>query len=115
MTPEQVETLKAWVKALRSGEYRQAKGYLKSNEGYCCLGVLAEVKGVSWSVHENILRKPCLFEGNGPHNIKSFVDWTGLAEDIENRLIDMNDHQNFSFAEIAAFIEGYIPLEARDQ
>jgi len=39
---------KKWVKALRSGKYKQGKGYLKQftskNEPrYCCLGVLCEL------------------------------------------------------------------------
>jgi hypothetical protein len=29
-----------WVKALRSGKYKQARGVLKDNAGHCCLGVL---------------------------------------------------------------------------
>ena len=34
---------KKWVKALRSGKYKQAKAVLKySGGGYCCLGVLQE-------------------------------------------------------------------------
>jgi len=32
-----------WVKALRSGEYKQGRGSLKSATGYCCLGVLASI------------------------------------------------------------------------
>ena len=33
-----------WVEALRSGEYRQTKGYLHRNGGgFCCLGVLCDV------------------------------------------------------------------------
>jgi len=49
VTPE----LKAhWLAALRGGQYRQGEGYLcAKNEGgtyqHCCLGVLAEVAGVS--------------------------------------------------------------------
>lgn len=34
------ESLAKWLAALRSGEYKQGKGSLKSHEGYCCLGVL---------------------------------------------------------------------------
>jgi len=42
-----------WVKALRSGEFNQRRGALYRKErpgfeaGYCCLGVLAKVKGRS--------------------------------------------------------------------
>jgi hypothetical protein len=32
-----------WTAALRSGEYEQTKGYLRTDEGYCCLGVLCEI------------------------------------------------------------------------
>lgn len=32
-----------WVAALNSGEYKQIKGFLKTNEGHCCLGVLCEI------------------------------------------------------------------------
>src|SRR5689334_10863112 len=36
-----------WVKALRSGEYRQAKKFLRTKANgeirYCCLGVLCEI------------------------------------------------------------------------
>lgn len=33
----------AWVTALRSGKYKQAKHRLQREDGYCCLGVLCEV------------------------------------------------------------------------
>lgn len=36
-----------WVEALRSGKYQQAKSYLVRDGGYCCLGVLANIAGVS--------------------------------------------------------------------
>lgn len=37
-----------WIKALRSGEYKQGNNCnLQSNEGeFCCLGVLCEVVGI---------------------------------------------------------------------
>lgn len=33
----------SWVKALRSGEYRQGQGHLYFHGRHCCLGVLAEL------------------------------------------------------------------------
>jgi hypothetical protein len=42
-TDEQTRALKEWVKALRSGEYKQTKHRLRDKEGYCCLGVACEV------------------------------------------------------------------------
>ena len=43
-----IEEIKAdWLTALRSGEYKQGKGFLKNSLGgiaqYCCLGVLCEL------------------------------------------------------------------------
>lgn len=32
-----------WIDALRSGEYPQARGALKTVSGYCCLGVLCDL------------------------------------------------------------------------
>lgn len=32
-----------WIAALRSGEYRQARRYLKKGGGFCCLGVLCDL------------------------------------------------------------------------
>jgi hypothetical protein len=44
------QVMKAWVKALRSGEYKQTTGALRRSsstetmpEGYCCLGVLCDI------------------------------------------------------------------------
>jgi hypothetical protein len=37
------EIKQKWVNALRSGEYEQSKGYLYSEDGYCCLGVLCDI------------------------------------------------------------------------
>ena len=44
----------AWLAALRSGEYKQGQMRLhKSDETYCCLGVLLEVAGFEWIVSNN--------------------------------------------------------------
>jgi hypothetical protein len=34
-----------WVAALRSGEYRQGQGKLRTGDAFCCLGVLCDVVG----------------------------------------------------------------------
>ena len=51
-----------WVKALRSGKYKQATGFLKVKEdsgdcSYCCLGVLGEINklGDSFLVSKDLL------------------------------------------------------------
>ncbi|QGT54331.1 hypothetical protein b3_0087 [Synechococcus phage B3] len=37
------EIKEKWVAALRSGEYQQTTGCLRSSEGFCCLGVLTDL------------------------------------------------------------------------
>jgi len=41
------EIVRAWIKALESGEYKQERGYLcqvrGSKRSYCCLGVLCDI------------------------------------------------------------------------
>lgn len=32
-----------WIEALRSGNYQQAKGYLRCGDKFCCLGVLSDI------------------------------------------------------------------------
>jgi hypothetical protein len=43
-----------WVRALRSGKYRQGTGALRSKDDeYCCMGVLCEVLGLEWEDPNN--------------------------------------------------------------
>lgn len=37
------DDIRKWVKALRSGEYKQSIGGLQDKKGYCCLGVACDV------------------------------------------------------------------------
>lgn len=37
------EIKQKWVEALRSGEYKQGKGTLRTNNLFCCLGVLCDI------------------------------------------------------------------------
>lgn len=48
------EIKEKWITALRSGEYQQGTGRLKGLDGkYCCLGVLANICGVTWEEDGN--------------------------------------------------------------
>lgn len=102
-----------WIKALRSGKYKQGTGKLRLFGCYCCLGVLAEIKG---SLDHN---------GMFMHNPNSLI---GVSEDgctvyhylpmgepngiglTQNTLMEMNDRGK-SFDEIADFIEANMPKE----
>jgi len=56
----------AWLAALRSGEYKQGRNYLRDGDGFCCLGVACDValkqglvpgewdtNGVFWSLTDS--------------------------------------------------------------
>lgn len=100
-----------WVEALRSGEYEQVRRALRTNEGMCCLGVLADVAKVGvWDETEpgefTLRHKTELCSGALP---LIFKDEIGLTDHEEEVLFTMNDEAGKSFAEIADFIEAKIP------
>lgn len=53
------EARKLWVRALRSGKYKQARESLRNGDGYCCLGVACDLymKHVS---HRDAWKSPTL-------------------------------------------------------
>ena len=97
---------KKWVKALRSGEYTQARMTLKAGESYCCLGVACVLKGRQHKKNPGlyaIARAKGLNADEGNY-------WDGYAGkwlmplDEQNVLSDLND-SGASFQEIADYIE----------
>lgn len=117
------ELRKRWVEALRSGQYEQARGCLKSNDGYCCLGVAAEVAGKAfqkssvpgyewglasdhgWLSLSFLSYEVCEAYGlRGP--VGDLIERVDLSPSRRGfiSLGQMND-QGYTFAEIADFIE----------
>jgi hypothetical protein len=120
-----------WVKALRSGEYKQTKNVLKDERGrFCCLGVLCDVMGYKFGPVQDIEIGPAC-EVIGPdgfgtseffslptevQELAQIATGTGSFElgsdDDENfeehDLAQMND-AGTSFEEIADLIESHWP------
>lgn len=72
-----------WVAALRSGEYQQTKTVLHDSEGFCCLGVLADLYlkevGKKWDViAEDCFMFPMFNEEVLPNEV---MDWADLSWD----------------------------------
>jgi hypothetical protein len=95
-----------WVKALRSGKYEQTTHQLKSDEGYCCLGVACEV-----AVSAGVIKG---FDGNKgalPPKVKQWLGLSTVNGKFSKRrggysyLITENDNHRKSFSEIADIIE----------
>lgn len=124
MNPE-VKTL--WLTALRSGEYKQGKGYLEkiNSEGvreYCCLGVLCDLAVKAGIVEKETdgaavsvvgYRVGSYIEAAGL--IPKISEWAGVSEigilpEEQGRgsLINLNDGADFTFSQIADVIEEWL-------
>jgi hypothetical protein len=96
-----------WVKALRSGRYRQARTALRREDsktgkiGYCCLGVACNV------LNHRAWRES--YQGEGVYDWGAARTTTTnlpfVSEDIAKLLVGFNDDDQLSFREIADWID----------
>ena len=106
-----------WIKALRSGKYRQTRGKLKSRNGaFCCLGVLCDIQGAK-AVWQNDLDGGNYVFGGDKISMPPKPYWAEVPRDQLDNLARRNDgyswagnppSENFhkhSFSEIADYIE----------
>jgi hypothetical protein len=104
-----------WIKALRSGEYKQTKEALRKEGGYCCLGVLCDViikskrcdetarwEGPYFTTGTDSDGDLCQADGELPYDLARSLK---ISSGIESHLIAMNDDQGKNFQEIADYIE----------
>lgn len=104
-----------WIAALTGGEYRQAREQLRYSNSFCCLGVLCDLylkdvgDGAAWEGNEFIWSdegQPSIEAGELPAPV---VAWAELKDNnpiINDReLSDWNDHQGYTFPQIAQLIE----------
>lgn len=107
-----------WLEALRSGKYNQTKQFLKTNTGFCCLGVLCDLYSKEntdsdwqWDDHYGEYN----FDGQVFGLPEIVMDWAGLLEYIpeviyknkQTTVAHMNDN-DISFREIANVIENQL-------
>lgn len=96
-----------WVAALRSGEYKQITGFLRYEEGFCCLGVLCDLaNSKGWRQNKNAgftyaatasITHPISLPFEVGHNY-------GIPNAVMRKLAYMND-EGRDFSEIADYIE----------
>lgn len=105
-----------WVKALRSGEYRQTTRRLHDDNGFCCLGVLADIAVDGyWARDEDVGDWILVDEGNGERMSEGLID-LNVASKIgvkkyQEKLANLNDLNQLTFPQIADWIEENIPEE----
>lgn len=105
--PTKTEVRK-WVKALRSGKYKQGYAKLCDNGKYCCLGVACHIfKSKNSIIHS---------DDQLPYEIKDIPEWlkninlnfkSKTADDTGTGidLAALNDSQEHTFDEIADILE----------
>ncbi len=94
---------KTWLKALRSGKYKQGKGQLREDEThFCCLGVLGDLLGIKWGKLYALGQAEHL--GALPKHYSC-----GISCDQQEKLGRLNDggwgDKRKSFSQIADYIE----------
>jgi hypothetical protein len=106
-----------WVRALRSGRYKQTTGSLCTHEGYCCLGVACDVyrkyhgdlvvdKLVSHRNKANFEMSYGGCEGLMPYKVGKWLDLEEDGRTVSGHsLTKLNDDERKTFDEIADIIE----------
>lgn len=101
-----------WVAALRSGDYAQAEGQLRTYAGFCCLGVLCDLHSKAglgaWYADRRYDNSSDLL----PDAVAKWAD-TNNSPTVNNvPLVDFNDgvnnYKQRTFAQIADLIEEYL-------
>lgn len=103
---------KMWIKALRSGKYKQARRTLldPKRNSYCCLGVACDVFSKAKSRGGEFADNGLRFEigndsGAGFLVNKQVAAWVGVTQAQVSDLVDMNDAKLASFDRIADYLE----------
>jgi hypothetical protein len=102
-----------WVDALRSGEYQQGQYCLRTDNEFCCLGVLCDLYGKENNVEWNLVNDDGNYEfQEQPELLPLFVvEWAGVENDnpeiCETSLAELNDGES-TFNEIADLIEKHL-------
>lgn len=102
-----------WIEALTSGRYDQATGALvKENEGFCCLGVAANVCeiGINHLFGKASLRGSShINDSTLPENLRKRIP-VALRDNfnLQDELATFNDFNSATFSQIAAWIDKYL-------
>lgn len=119
LTPQQIAWRRWWIAELREGDREQARKYLRTPQGYCCLGVLCELADGPdcWKAApedptalDHFALRADGFSDVLPPRIRALV---GLSAAEQNALVSKNDgryaQHAHSFAEIADYLESITP------
>lgn len=118
--PEKQEHFRRWLAALRSGDYRQTKGCLFDDQGYCCLGVACDVFHQDTGQGEWELTDAFILRGESQETYPpaEVMEYFGIAtysptvlfsSSAKKEVAALND-EGYSFEKIANLLEAtYLP------
>lgn len=107
-----------WVTALRSGEYKQNRNNLRTDDKFCCLGVLCDIfikenkipEDEGWKIVAN--GKYDIYHQTSGEVLPSYVYiWAHLDSpnpSIHGRTLAQYNDTHYSFSEIADLIEKHL-------
>jgi hypothetical protein len=104
----QKRNLKKWIKALRSGKYKQTREKLcdDKRESFCCLGVLCDVLKLPYTVNYDGQRAYYYSCSMLPIVAVAMVGLSTSEGDFgSSSLINLNDKSKYSFKKIADVLE----------
>lgn len=116
------EIKQKWIAALESDEYKQTQRYLKTEEGFCCLGVLTDLYlqeiGDLWTPETDDGKQVYTYDECGFQLPNDVVEWAGLAYDdptvtingVATELSALND-DGVDFKEISKLIKSSLTEE----
>lgn len=122
------EKMRAWITALRSGDYKQTFGKLRRGNPdgsycHCAVGVLADVLDPNaWEAETDdvlegflaaeksvqSLAPPKIFWHGNAYGINDYADELGLDKGVLSSVMIKNDDDKKSFEEIAAHLESQL-------
>ena len=102
-----------WLSSLRSGDYKQTRLHLRTDNGFCCLGVLCDLYGKEHNVEWKLMNNNhfYVFQDETATLPLSVIECAGVEDDnpeiCETPLSRLNDNGS-TFNEIADLIEKHL-------
>lgn len=99
---------KLWIKALRSGEYKQTEGKLRKGSSFCCLGVLCNLHA---QAHPAIAKEQKTKTGYMGHELVlpwAVAEWAGLRScsgEYDDKSLAIDNDNGVSFTALSYTIE----------
>jgi hypothetical protein len=108
-----------WTAALRSGEYEQGRQCLRSDDEFCCLGVLCDLAAKDGVITPVEQTDTWIYDGYTDFLPEAVRDWAGIEHGNPlvftggvpgtAGLITLNDDYRWDFDRIADAIDGVQP------